>query len=563
MLAITAILKALQGEKVVIITTNEYLANRDCEWNRQLIEEYGLSVSYNEPIDEEGRYNEDYLKTSVYQSNIVYTTVSEFVFDFLRNREDADYVARTLKKFLIIDEIDLVLIDNSSTDFSVSTSSETVNISSEDVQLYSFINSILSNFNGAEITASLKGYKLKEDIEYDFVVQKEEKVVFLTDKGNQKIESILGFDIYKDISDVTSAVLNILQTRNGMELGKDYYIEDNKITPIDQPTGRFKIGSQYNSATTLALNIKHGLPIGEANNLGNSINGAFFFSQFKKLTGASGTVWYIRDLMWDIFSKQVIKGDRNLPKAVTDEGIYITKTYNDKINLMKQEISRLKEINLPILIVEENDIQANKLHKELNGQGIESQLLTNDNLEEEDNIISNIDGNSILVTTLISGRGTDIKIDEKLSNRGGLQVILASQFANKRTEVQIKGRTSRQGLRGSVITFSSLEDNIYKRLTINKKKKLMGMSSYKLRKVITKEQKFYQMQMSNTVKELYRVNYIKNIMNNYLIDSKEKNEIRLEKLEWVDRYTRSLQKRPVINFYRAILNVKKELKGDE
>jgi len=110
-------LNALAGNGVHIVTVNDYLAKRDCEWNAPLFEFHGLRVDcidYHEPNSAERR--------KAYLADITYGTNNEFGFDYLRDnmsREVNELVQRK-HHFAMVDEVDSVLIDDARTPLIIS-----------------------------------------------------------------------------------------------------------------------------------------------------------------------------------------------------------------------------------------------------------------------------------------------------------------------------------------------------------------------------------------------------------------------------------------------------------
>jgi preprotein translocase subunit SecA len=110
-------LNALAGLGVHIVTVNDYLARRDCEWNGPLFEFHGLSVDcidYHQPNSAERR--------KAYQADITYGTNNEFGFDYLRDNmaNSLDELVQRKHHFAMVDEVDSVLIDDARTPLIIS-----------------------------------------------------------------------------------------------------------------------------------------------------------------------------------------------------------------------------------------------------------------------------------------------------------------------------------------------------------------------------------------------------------------------------------------------------------
>ena len=184
-------------------------------------------------------------------------------------------------------------------------------------------------------------------------------------------------------------------------------------------------------------------------------------------------------------------------------------------------VNELYNKNIPILIAAENDNICKEFHMYIDRSFKNVNILINDTLDDEVNIISKSgEGQNILLSTLISGRGTDIKVKDLINQNGGLQVILLNRFMNIRAELQIIGRTGRQGNKGDIWSFSSLDDNIFKSLSIanlNKVESLIDNKNYnKIEKTIIKLQKSYKNSLFGLIKDNYYRNHLELIFTNYL-----------------------------------------------
>jgi len=112
-----AYLNALSGRGVHIVTVNNYLAERDAEWNEPLFNFHGLEVDC---IDRYDPNSEP--RRKAYQADITYGTNNEFGFDYLRDNmvASAEQIVQRDHNFAIIDEIDSILIDEARTPLIIS-----------------------------------------------------------------------------------------------------------------------------------------------------------------------------------------------------------------------------------------------------------------------------------------------------------------------------------------------------------------------------------------------------------------------------------------------------------
>ncbi len=110
-------LNSLSGKPVHLVTVNDYLAQRDCEWIGAIFRKLGIIVK---PLTSQTPPQE---RKDVYQADIVYGTSSEFGFDYLRDNSMAHRIEEQCQRghfFAIVDEIDSILIDEARTPLIIS-----------------------------------------------------------------------------------------------------------------------------------------------------------------------------------------------------------------------------------------------------------------------------------------------------------------------------------------------------------------------------------------------------------------------------------------------------------
>lgn len=110
-------LNALAGRGVHLVTVNNYLAKRDCEWMGPLFEFHGLTIDC---IDNHQPNSPE--RKAAYQADITYGTNNEFGFDYLRDNmsRTPDELVQRKHHYAIIDEVDSVLIDDARTPLIIS-----------------------------------------------------------------------------------------------------------------------------------------------------------------------------------------------------------------------------------------------------------------------------------------------------------------------------------------------------------------------------------------------------------------------------------------------------------
>lgn len=446
-----AYLNALTGEGVHIITVNEFLAQRDSEWMGQIFKFLGLTVGLNlrELNPEE--------KREMYNCDILYSTNNEIGFDYLRDNmvvRKEDRVQRPLN-FVIIDEVDSVLIDEARTPLIISG----------------------GKMNSANLymDADIAVKKLKE--ETDYTIDEKTKSVSLTEEGSSKVQASFGIkNLYdEDNTALVHHIIQALKANFGMKKDVDYVVnEDGEIIIVDQFTGRLMPGRQFSEGLHQAIEAKEGVKINEETKTMATITFQNLFRMYKKLAGMTGTAKTEEEEFRDIYNMYVIRIPTNKPVIRQDFTDLIYATEAGKYKAIVEEIKKVHETGQPILVgtisVENNE----RLSKMLTRAGVPHEVLNAKNHSREADIIAKAGlKGAVTIATNMAGRGTDIKLGEGVKELGGLYVIGTERHESRRIDNQLRGRAGRQGDPGKSQFFVSFEDDLMKRFGTDKVKNMV------------------------------------------------------------------------------------------
>ena len=480
-------LNALSGQGVMLVTTNDYLAKRDAEEMGQVYEFLGLTIRipFSEDDDEE-LTPED--KREIYSADIVYTTNSGLGFDYLidnlASSEDKKYMPEF--NFVIVDEVDSVLLDSAQTPLVISGSPR-----------------VQSNFYGiidTLMTTLVEGQ--------DYIFKEEKKEVWLTTKGAQTAESFLGIDnLYSEEHGVLARHLTFaLRAHTLFKRDKDYIIrkgeKDEELVLIDQSTGRLLEMTKLQGGLHQAIEAKEHVPLSEETRAMASITYQSLFKKFKKISGMTGTGKVAEKEFLETYGMSVIRIPTNRPNQRIDypDNLYVT--LPEKVYASLAEIKHYHEKGNPLLIfvgsVEMSELYSSLLLRE----GIAHNVLNAHNVAREAQIIAESGRmGAVTVATSMAGRGTDIKLGLGVAELGGLVVIGTERMDSKRIDLQIRGRSGRQGDPGLSKFFVSLEDDVikkfgpswvhkmYKDYTVNKQISPELLEGRRYRKLVEKAQK--------------------------------------------------------------------------
>ncbi|MBG9544689.1 preprotein translocase subunit SecA [Cytobacillus firmus] len=431
-------LHALEGKGVHIITANEYLAKRDFEQMGRVHEFLGLKVGLNisQMSPEE--------KKEAYSAHITYGTGNEFGFDYLRDNMVYDINQKVQRKlhYAIVDEIDSILIDEARTPLIIA------NKSSLGTELFYITADLMKSF--------------KPDAEYEFYP--ETKQIYLKDKGAYKIEAAFGIDNLYDAEhqDLLHNVMQSLRAYVVMKKDVDYIVKDGKIILIDKFTGRIMEGRTFSEGLHQALEAKEGLEVTEENETQATITIQNYFRMYGSLAGMTGSATPSKQEFSETYNLKVVTIPTNKPIQRSDEDDLIFKDYRSKINRIIKEVITLHELGRPILIGTTSIEQSEKLSDQLKKHSIKHHILNAKTEEDEARIIS-LAGQKgqVMIATNMAGRGTDILLGEGVKELGGLHIIGTERHESMRIDMQLRGRSGRQGDPGSSQFIVSLEDDLF------------------------------------------------------------------------------------------------------
>ncbi|WP_419882311.1 accessory Sec system translocase SecA2 [Peribacillus sp. B-H-3] len=431
-------LRALEGKGVHIITANEYLASRDKELMGQVHEFLGLTVGLNISQMETAE------KRAAYQADITYGTGTEFGFDYLRDNmvfRKEDKVQRG-HHYAIVDEVDSILIDEAKTPLIIA------NQSSEGDELFRITAEIVRNF--------------KKDEDYDLF--QDTKQTFLSDGGSKKIEQAFGIDnLYEaEHQELLHHVMQSLRASVIMKKDVDYIIKEGKIVIIDQFTGRVMEGRTFSEGLHQAIEAKEGLEISEENETHATITIQNYFRMYKNLSGMTGSATPSKKEFWETYRLNVVTIPTNKEVRRIDYEDLVYKDHSSKIKKIIEEVSVMHSKKRPVLIGTTSIEQSEKLSDHLKKAKIKHQILNAKTEEDEAKVISMAgQKGQVMLATNMAGRGTDILLGEGVRELGGLHIIGTERHESNRIDMQLRGRSGRQGDEGSSQFIISLEDDLF------------------------------------------------------------------------------------------------------
>ncbi|WP_395672883.1 preprotein translocase subunit SecA [Phenylobacterium sp.] len=490
-------LNALAGKGVHVITVNDYLAQRDAEWMGQVYRFLGLSVGVIVHGLSQGQ------RQAAYNSDITYGTNNEFGFDYLRDNlvYDPGEMVQRGHNFVIVDEVDSILIDEARTPLIISGPTE------DRSEFYKTIDLVIKDL-------------IQDPATFDH--DEKQRQVILTEEGAERVEEILqaGGHLAEDSTGLYDAAnvsvvhhvnqalrANVLYTRD-----KDYIVRAGEVILIDEFTGRMMQGRRLSEGLHQAIEAKEGAVIQPENQTLASVTIQNYFRLYAKLSGMTGTALTEAQEFADIYRMEVVDIPTNRPIQRIDDDDEVYRTAAEKNAAIIAQIEDCYRRGQPILVGTTTIEKSEQLSALLNGHkfemdgktvnGIPHNVLNARYHEQEALIVADagVPG-AVTIATNMAGRGTDIQlggnVDMKLAKwrdeqrglgievtpeqaaqhkseieaeikdlkeralaAGGLFVLGTERHESRRIDNQLRGRTGRQGDPGHSKFFLSCEDDL-------------------------------------------------------------------------------------------------------
>ncbi len=478
-------LNALEGRGVHLVTTNDYLAQRDSEWmgrvHRFLGLEVGVILSQQTPE----------IRKAQYAADITYGTNNEFGFDYLRDNMawSKDDLVQRGHFFAVVDEVDSILIDEARTPLIISGPAD------QSSKWYSEF---------ARLVPRLR-------LEADYEVDESKRTVGVTEDGVAKVEQALGIDnLYESVNTPLVGFLNnALKAKELYKKDRDYIVVSGEVLIVDEFTGRVLHGRRYNEGMHQAIEAKEGVEIKAENQTLATITLQNYFRLYERLAGMTGTAQTEAAELSSTYKLGVVPIPSNKPVQRLDEGDLIYKGEDAKFDAVVSDIAERHEKGQPVLVGTASVEKSELLSKLLLRAGVPHEVLNAKNHAREAAIIAQAGrAAAVTVATNMAGRGTDIVLGgnvdftadldlrerglspaetpeeyeaawpdaleaatkksraeaEKVRAAGGLYVLGTERHESRRIDNQLRGRSGRQGDPGESRFYLSLGDDLMRRV---------------------------------------------------------------------------------------------------
>ncbi len=464
-------LNALEGRGAHLVTVNDYLVKRDTQWMGQVYDALGMTVGCIQHSaayqfdaeyvtdDERFEYLRPISRKEAYRCDITYGTNNEFGFDYLRDNmaPHMDMVVQRELHFVVVDEVDNVLIDEARTPLIISGQAE------ESLDRY---------YQFSQIVRQLR-------VNRDYEIDLQRKSVSITEDGIDRVESLLGIgegeSLYDDrYHDLTHYLEQALKAHALFRRDRDYIVRDGEVVIIDEFTGRQMEGRRFSEGLHQAIEAQENVRVQRETVTEATITFQNYFRLYNKLSGMTGTAETEAEEFYTIYMLEVVVIPTHRPMVRSDYTDVVYRTEIGKYDAVVQEILSLNEIGRPVLVgttsIEKSELVSQLLTK----NGIQHSVLNAKYHEREAEIVVDAgQPGAVTIATNMAGRGTDIVLGEGVSGLGGLHIIGTERHDSRRIDNQLRGRAGRQGDPGSSRFYLSLEDDLMRRFASNRVASMM------------------------------------------------------------------------------------------
>jgi preprotein translocase subunit SecA len=497
-------LNGLTGRGAHLVTVNDYLAQRDAEWNRPVFESLGMTVSFIEtmmPFD---------ARKAAYAADVTYGTNSEFGFDYLRDNMAVaqEGLVQRGHAYGIVDEVDSILIDEARTPLIISGEPE------QAAQIYN---------DFARVAKQLIPFRSSpgdpkgaaEDAGADFEYDEKHKTVGVTPQGVQKVERALRMDnLYApENTQLVNHLYQALKAQSLYQLDVDYVIQDGEVKIVDEFTGRIMEGRRWSEGLHQAVEAKEGVKIQEEHQTLATITLQNYFRLYEKLAGMTGTAKTEEKEFVEIYGLDVVEIPTNVEVARADENDLVFKTRDGKWAAVVRDIEERAHKGQPVLVGTIAVETSEYLSQLLTRKGIKHNVLNAKEHAREAEIIKDAGVmGAVTIATNMAGRGVDIKLGDGVRELGGLYVLGTERHESRRIDNQLRGRSGRQGDPGETRFYLSGEDDLVRLFAGDRIKGVM--ERFKIPEDQPMEAKILSRQIEGAQKKVEEQNFVmrKNVL---------------------------------------------------
>ena len=443
-------LRALFGRGCHVLSTNDYLAERDAKFASPIFSRLGLTVGVLANSMQADQRRESYA------CDVTYGTEKEMGFDFLRDRLQQQHAAAVNSTsdpqkpvqrghfFALVDEADSIMIDQARTPLLIAVNQECSQTT-------------LSLLRWSDMFAE----QLKEP--QDFHWRPESRSAVLTQHGCRRVllEPKPHLTASHDSETLCRQIERALTVRRGFSAERDYVVISGKVQIVDESTGRILEGRKWQDRLHHAIEVRENLNISPMTRETARISVQSYLRLYRHLAGMTGTAMAVRKELSQVYGVRVHPIPVHVPSLRKLFPPRIFETMTAKLNAVVSDVRLLQRQGRAVLVGTPSVRASEMLSEKLREHRIHHELLHARHDQHEADIVSRAgQPGNVVVATNMAGRGTDIPLSAEVRARGGLHVIATEMHSSERIDRQLIGRTARRGDPGSYQLFLSFEDEL-------------------------------------------------------------------------------------------------------
>ena len=455
-----AIVAALAGDPVHVVTVNDYLARRDAEDLAPLYAFFGLTVGI---VESETGTEE---RRKGYACDITHVANKTLAFDYLRDRIALGRMRGRARRqvsdlsaggagqglflrglaFAIVDEADSVFVDEARTPLILSASTG----DADEARRHHEALALARN--------------LREGAHYR--IDAMNRQVTLTSAGQKAVAAATAglpglWRIRRAREELAEQALSALHLYHP---GRDYVVMDDKVQIVDEFTGRVMPDRSWQGGLHQLIETKEGLPPTDRKETLARVTYQRFFRRYRRLAGMTGTGFELAGEFREVYRLFTVRIPTNRPRQRRHLATRFEATDAARWQRLADRVARMQAAGRPVLIGTRSVEASEQASAALMAAGLAHTVLNARQDKDEAAVVAAAgQAGAITVATNIAGRGTDIHLGPGVREAGGLHVVLTEFHESRRIDRQLYGRAGRQGDPGSTEALVSLQDALFTR----------------------------------------------------------------------------------------------------
>ncbi|MBO6522803.1 MAG: preprotein translocase subunit SecA [Balneolaceae bacterium] len=292
--------------------------------------------------------------------------------------------------------------------------------------------------------------------------------------------------LFAERGDRIHTVNQLLKAYTNFEKEEEYIVQDGKVQIVDEHTGRVLSGRRYSDGLHQAIEAKENVKVEASTQTYATITLQNYFRMYHKLSGMTGTAETEEGEFNEIYELDVVVIPTNRPIQRDDKEDLVFKTKREKFKASIDKIEEYHKNGQPVLVGTTSVEVSETMSRMLQRAGIAHNVLNAKQHARESEIVKQAgQPGAVTVATNMAGRGTDIKLAPGVKENGGLAILGTERHESRRIDLQLRGRSGRQGDPGESQFFVSLEDKLMSLFMSDRVANVMDKLSFEEGEVIT------------------------------------------------------------------------------